>query len=147
MSDDNSQNQNPAYSFQGSSPADELLEIARIHRREAKQLFDRADEAHAEDRQEEAKLLMDLAISRRDRAVEFEMAARGKGGDPIVAEILDSQEEMCVKYTPFSPSIMSKEELTLTAEEQSAAELAEGKKSTPSGRIARAVAWVGSWIA
>jgi hypothetical protein len=139
MSADNFQGKTPDYTFLGSSPADEFREVARIHYKEAKQLFDRALQAQAEDRQEEAKLLMDLAISRRARADEFERAARGEGGDPIVSEILDSQEEMKVKFTPYAPTFMSKEELLRT-------ELPADMKPAPLGRIARAVAWIGSWV-
>lgn len=139
MSANNTHGKTSAYTFQGDSPADEFLEIARIHHREAKQLFDSAEKAFAEDRQEEAKLLMDLAISRRARADEFDRAARGQGGDPIVSEILDSQEEMCTKYTPYAPTFLSKEELVLTKSPDDA--------KPKQGRIARAVAWVGSWIA
>ena len=70
MSRDDLQNQAPAYTFLGSSPAEELLVVARIHHKEAKQLFEHAQEAQAEGRQEEAKLLMDLWIARRDMAEE-----------------------------------------------------------------------------
>ena len=139
MSADNFQGKTPDYTILGSSPADEFREVARIHYKEAKQLFDRAIEAQAEDRQEETKLLMDLAIARRARADEFERAARGEGDDPIVTEILDSQEEMCVKFTPYAPAFFSEEELLH-------AELPEDMKPVPLGRIARAVAWIGSWV-
>ena len=139
MSADNFQGKTPDYTFLGSSPADEFREVARIHYKEAKQLFDRAIEAQAEDRQEETKLLMDLAIARRAWADEFERAARGEGDDPIVTEILDSQEEMCVKFTPYAPAFFSEEELLH-------AELPEDMKPVPLGRIARAVAWIGSWV-
>jgi hypothetical protein len=111
MPDDNPKNKPPVYTFQGDSPADELHEIARIHYKEAKELLDRANESLAEDRQEEAKLLIDLSRARRDRADEFEKAARGEGGDPIVAEILDSQEDNCPGYTEYTPTFMSAEEL------------------------------------
>jgi hypothetical protein len=106
------QNQQPLYSFQGSSPADELLEIARIHHIEAKQLRQHALDAQAEEREEEAKLLMDLSVAREERALEFEKAARGEGGDPIVAEILDTQEEMRDGSVPrYIPSFIPKEDL------------------------------------
>ncbi len=111
MPDDNPKNKPPVYTFQGDSPADELHEIARIHYKEAKELLDRANESLAEDRQEEAKLLIDLSRSRRERADEFEKAARGEGGDPIVAEILDSQEDNCPGYTEYTPTFMTPEDL------------------------------------
>jgi len=111
MPDDNRKDKPLVYTFQGDSPADELHEIARIHYKEAKELLDRANESLAEDRQEEAKLLIDLSRSRRERADEFEKAARGEGGDPIVAEILDSQEDMCTEFIGYTPTFMKPEEL------------------------------------
>jgi hypothetical protein len=139
MPGDNFQDQEPVYSFQGSSPADELLEIARIHRREAKQLFDNAHAAQAEGREEEARLLMDLAVARRERADEFERAARGEGSDPVVTEILDWQEDLCADYVPPTSNYTPAD-----------GELPEGwleEYSPPKrGRIARAVAWVGSFM-
>jgi acyl-CoA reductase-like NAD-dependent aldehyde dehydrogenase len=111
MPDVNPKDNQPVYTFQGDSPADELHEIARIHYKEAKELLERANQSLAEDRQEEAKLLLDLAKSRRERADEFEKAARGEGGDPIVAEILDSQEDNCPGFTGYTPSFMTPEEL------------------------------------
>jgi hypothetical protein len=139
MSDKNVQNQEPVYSFQGSSPADELLEIARIHHREAKQLFDSAYAAQAEGREEEARLLMDLAIARRERAEEFERAAKGEGSDPVVTEILDWQEDLREEYTPYTSTYTPAD-----------GELPEGWleefKPPKRGRIARAVAWVGSFM-
>jgi acyl-CoA reductase-like NAD-dependent aldehyde dehydrogenase len=140
MSGDNFQDPTPVYSFQGSSPSAEFLEIARIHHREAKQLLESAHAAEAEDRKEEAKLLMDLAIARRERAEEFERAARGEGGDPIVAEILDGQQEVLNSYTPYTPTDI-----------QTEGKLPEGWMEEyappPSSRIARAVAWIGGLIA
>jgi len=100
MPDNNPQDQSPVYSSQGNLAAKEFLDIARIHQREAKQLFEGAQQAQAEDRQEEAKLLTDLAIARRERAEEFERVAKGEGSDPIVTEILDYQDDMCKNYTP-----------------------------------------------
>jgi hypothetical protein len=111
MPDDNPKDKPLVYTFQGDSPADELHEIARIHYKEAKELLDRANESLAEGRQEEAKLLIDLSKARRERADEFEKAARGEGGDPIVAEILDSQQDNCPGYTGYAPTFMTPEEL------------------------------------
>jgi hypothetical protein len=111
MPDDSPKDKPVVYTFQGDSPADELHEIARIHYKEAKELLDRANESLAEDRQEEAKLLIDLSRTRRERADEFERAARGEGGDPIVAEILDSQEDNRPGYTEYTPTFMTPEEL------------------------------------
>src|ERR1035437_2709311 len=140
MSDDNFQDQTPVYKFPGSSPADELLEIARIHHREAKQLLDSARMAEAEGRQEEAKLLMDLAISRRERAEEFEKAARGEGGDPIVTEILDSQQDLLDNYSSvFTPALISLEDLP-------PATVPKHMQPLPPGRIARAMAWISRQI-
>jgi len=138
MSEGNPKDQSPAYSFLGSSPTEELLEIARIHHKEAKQLFDRAQDAQAEDRQEEAKLLMDLAIARRERAEELEKAARGETVDPIVAEILDNEELMCKNYTPYTPTYSAPDEALPPG-------WFDEMKPPPLGRIARAVAWFGSW--
>ena len=136
MSNNNPHNRTPGYTFQSNSPAQEYLDVARIHHREAKQLFDSAQAALAEDRQEEARLLTDLAIARRERAEAFERAARGEGGDPIVAEILAGQQNT---YQPYSPTYVAPDEA-----------LPEGwlseMKPRPLGRIARAVAWIGSWI-
>ena len=137
---DNSQNQTPGLAFQGRSSADEYREIARIHYKEAKQLFENAQKALAEDRQEEARLLTDLAIARRDRADEFERAARDEGGDPIVDELLDSEEFMCKNYTPNTPIYTAPEaELPQSWKDE--------LKPRPLGPIARALAWIGSWIA
>jgi hypothetical protein len=140
MPDDNLRNQTPVYTFQGSSPAEALLEIARIHFKEAKQLFDNANAAVAEDRQEEANLLIDLGIARRERAEEFERAARGEGGDPIVTEILDWQKEICESYVPYSSTYVP-------SEITSPLPVPEPPKMTLSRRLVNAVAWVGSWIA
>ena len=140
MPTDQQKNQAPVYSFQGSSPADELLEIARIHHKEAKQMYESAHAAEAEERFEEAKLLMDLADARRERAEEFERAARGEGGDPIVSEILEGQEDICLSYKPHTS--------TYVPEEGGFPEgWLEEIIPPPPGRIARAVAWVGGLIA
>jgi hypothetical protein len=138
MSNDNPQNQPPAYTFQGNSPAEELLEIARIHHREAKDLLEHSQEAKAEGREEEAKLLMDLWVAREERALEFERAARGEGSDPVVNEILDWQEDICGSYAPPALEFFTEEEL-------SHSELPDELQSPPLGPIARALAWLGSW--
>jgi hypothetical protein len=147
MSTDKSKNQEDkpedkksTYIFQGSTQAEEFLEIARIHHREATQLFERANQAHAEDRQQEAMLLIDLGIARRERAEEFERAAKGEGGDPIVTEILDWQRDLCDSYVPYLPEFVSRDA-------PFPEELQGVEKPRPLGPIARAVAWVGSWIA
>ncbi|MGA7829636.1 MAG: hypothetical protein WCA21_01570 [Terracidiphilus sp.] len=123
----------PVYTFQGSSPAEEYLEIARIHNREAKQLVEHAHESQTEDRQEEARLLADLARARQERAEEFEKAARGEGGDPIVAEILDWQEDVCHTYTPPTLCFTSKEDAEFVL-------IPEHMKPRPPGRFALALA-------
>jgi acyl-CoA reductase-like NAD-dependent aldehyde dehydrogenase len=139
MTHGNPQDQTPGCSFQGISSAEELLVIARIHHREAKQLFENAQKAQAEDRQEEARLLTDLAIARRERADELDKAARGESGDPIVGELLESEEVMCKNYTPKTPTYIAPD-----------GPLPPGWLETiqppPLGPVARAVAWIGSWI-
>jgi hypothetical protein len=140
MTHNNPQNQAPAYSFIGSSPNEELLIVARIHHKEAKQLFERAQEAQAEGRLEEAKLLMDLGIARRDKADELEKAAREEIDDPIVAELLENEASMCKNYIPYTPTYAAPdEELPQSWKDE--------LKPRPLGPIARAVAWIGSWIA
>lgn len=137
MSADKFQNQTPAYTFLGNSPGDEFREIARVYHIEAKHLMERARAAEAEERPEEAKLLMDLAASQEERAQEYERAARGEGDDPIVTEILDQQQELCDNYTPYVS--------TYKPENVSEAP-PEKKKLSLSGRLVRAVAWVGSLV-
>jgi acyl-CoA reductase-like NAD-dependent aldehyde dehydrogenase len=132
------QEQAPAYTFLGSSPTEEYLDVARIHHREAKQLLERAQEALAEDRQEEARLLTDLAIAWRERAEAFERAARGEGGDPIVAEILNNQQTQRNNDSSSTP--------TYTAPVEDIPSWVKEIKPHHLGPIARAVAWVGSWI-
>jgi acyl-CoA reductase-like NAD-dependent aldehyde dehydrogenase len=140
MSSNNPQDQPPDYSFQGGSSKDGLLEVARIHRKEAQQLFDRAQEALAEDRPEEARLLTDLAVAQQTRAEEFEQAARDESGDPIVAEILNHQQPLHKHNITYTP--------TYTApHEELPPDWLEELKPRPLGPIARAVAWIGSWIA
>lgn len=141
MSDDELQElpePKPSYTFIGSSPAAELLEIARIHHKEAKQLLDSANAAETEGRPEEARLLMDLSKSRRETALEFERAARGEGGDPIVTDILSDQEDISKKYVPHE----SKYTVKLTDAEKDALDnLAKYTEPPPPGPIARAIAW------
>ncbi|MGO9777208.1 MAG: hypothetical protein ACLPM3_11545 [Terracidiphilus sp.] len=139
MPDDKLQNQPPGLSIQGSAQAEEFLEIAKIHHREANKLFEGAAAAQAEDRQSEAKLLTELAVARRNTAVEFERAARGEGSDPIVAEILDWQEGLNEGYVPYAPTFV-------TGDEPVPEQLIEELKKPEPGLIARAVAWVGGLI-
>jgi hypothetical protein len=140
MSDEDLRNQPLVYTFQGNSPADELLEIARMHHQEARHLLDHAHDAEAEDRTSEARLLSDLAIARMERAEEFERAARGETGDPIVAEILDVQQELSQNYSPqYTPLFLSKED-------QFRMELPKHMQPLPPGRFARAVAWISRWL-
>jgi acyl-CoA reductase-like NAD-dependent aldehyde dehydrogenase len=139
MPHSNPQDQTPVYTFQVRSPAEELQEIARMYNKEAKLLFTRAEEALAEDRQEEARLLMDQAIALRARADEFVKAAREEGSDPIVAEILEHQQSQRKNYTSYTPTYAA-------PDEELPESWLEEEKPRPLGRIARAVAWVGSWI-
>jgi hypothetical protein len=142
MSDDNRPNQDlPAdYASQGSSPTEELREIARIHHREAKELLEHSHQAKAEGREEEAKLLMDLWVAREERAMEFDKAARGEGGDPIVNEILDWQEDLCeLLYPTYHWS--SSQRRNWPPIRNCLSDL----RAAPLGPIARAVAWFGSW--
>jgi hypothetical protein len=137
MPEDNPQKQKSVYTYAGNSPVEEYLEVANIYNKEAKQLFERAQQALAEDRQEEARLLTDIAISRREKAEEFEKAAKEKSNDPIVAEILSYQQEILDSYIPHTP--------TYTApEDDLPANWLEEYKRPPLGRFARFVAWFGS---
>jgi hypothetical protein len=137
--DDTFQDQTPIYTFLDSSQADEYREIARIHRKEGKQLLEHAHQAEAEDRQEEAKLLMDLSIKWEERAEEFEKAARGEGGDPIVTEILESQDEMIEKTSiKYTPEFISGKGLR-------PARLPKHMRPPPPGRIDRALAKISNW--
>jgi acyl-CoA reductase-like NAD-dependent aldehyde dehydrogenase len=134
------QDQTPAYTFQGRSSTEELLEIARIYDREAEQMLVRAQEALTEDRQEEAKLLMHLATTHRESADEFKKAAREDSGDPIVAEILHHQQAQRKNYTSYTPTYSA-------PDEELPQSWIDEMKPPPLGPIARAVAWIGSWIA
>ncbi len=140
MSANDSQGKTSAYTFQGDSPADQYLEIARIHHLEAKQLLERSRESQAAERLEEAKLLLDLSNTNEKRASQFERAARGECGDPIVSEILEGLEEASVKFTPYTPTFMTEEELRHVP-------LPEDANKPKLGPFARALAWVGGLIA
>ncbi len=138
MPDDNFQDPAPIYTFQGNSSAEELLDIARRHHEQARQLFDRALAAFAEHRPEEADLLRDLGLAQRKRADEFERAARGEIGDPIVTEILDMQQDIREKSSSsyaYTPEFISKDD-------QFKVELPKHMQPPPPGRIARAMAWI-----
>jgi hypothetical protein len=138
MPDDDILNPEPSYTFIGTSPTAELLEIARIHHKEAKQLQESALASEAENRPEEAKLLMDIANTRLQTALDFEKAARGEGGDPIVTDILSDQDDISKNYVPHESKYTPK----LTAAEQDAlAHLAEYTAPPPPSPFARAVAW------
>lgn len=133
------QRKSPAYSFQGSSPAESYLAIASIHNKEARQLLESAEVAQAEDRQEEAKLLFDVAASRKATAEAFERAARGETGNPIVAEILDSLEENREPFVPYAPTFLSEEELHPP-------EAPVVVDMSLKGRFLRGLAWIGGLI-
>ena len=141
MADDDFEDQQelkPSYTFIGTSPGDELLDVVRIHRREVKQLLDSAIESEAQGREQEAKLLRDIAKERQDRADEFERAARGETKDPVITEILFDQEETTKNYVPHSSDYAPR----LTAAEKDAlANLAELTEPPPPSPIARAFSW------
>jgi hypothetical protein len=140
MPDENPQNQPPAFTFLGKSPDGEFLDIAQLYHKEAKNLLVRANEAQAADRHEEARLLTDLAISKREQAEEFEKAARGEGNDPIVADILQSEQTRRTNYTPFTSDYPA-------TEEDIAPDWIDDAKPRRLHPLVRAVAWIGSWIA
>jgi hypothetical protein len=125
--------------FEGITTVEECLNVAHIHHREANQLFEGAQQAQAEERQEEAKLLLDLAIARRARGEEFERAARGEISDPIIAEIRESEPEMFKNYTPNTQTYIA-------PDKELPQEWFDEIQGPPLGRIARALAWLGSWI-
>jgi len=118
--------------FQDESPssmsANEYIEIARIHNREAKKLLERAQAAHAIDQRHEAMLLTDLSIAQRERAEQYEKAARGEGQDPIVAEILEGLNRLRSSFTP-APGQLPGQLLGLS-------------EYSPGGRFTRAAAWL-----
>lgn len=139
MPDDSPQDKMPGFTFQGRSQVDEQLEVARLYHKEANLLLERAQAALADDRQEEARLLLDLAKAQRERADEFEKAARGESGDPIVAEILNNLQTQRNNITSSTP--------TYTAPVEDIPFWVKEMKPRPLGPIARAVAWIGSWFA
>ncbi len=142
MADDDFEDQRenkPSYTFIGTSPGDELLEVARIHRREVKQMMENAAMAEAEGREQEARLLRDIAKDRQDRAEEFERAARGETKDPVVTEILSDQEETIKNYVPHSSEYAPK---LSDAEKDALANLAELTEPPPSSPFARAFGWL-----
>ena len=139
MPDAISPDQTPVYSFMGSTPAEIPLEIARIHQQEAKQLLDRAEEARAEGREEEANLLVHLANARWDTADEFERVAKGEASDPIVAEILDWQEDLAENFVPHQS--------TYVAPDDGPPPELPKKPKTLSGMFLGFLAWVGGWFA
>jgi acyl-CoA reductase-like NAD-dependent aldehyde dehydrogenase len=128
----------PSYTFIGTSPGDELLEVARIHRREVKQLLDSAAASETEGREQEARLLRAIAKERQDRAEEFERAARGETKDPVITEILSDQEEGIKNYVPHESKYVAK--LT-AAEKEALANLAELTEPPPPNPFARAFGW------
>jgi hypothetical protein len=70
----------------------------------------------------------------------MEKAAREEIADPIVAELLEDEEAMSKNYIPYTP--------TYTAPEDELPQSWKDElKPRPLGPIARAVAWIGSWIA
>jgi acyl-CoA reductase-like NAD-dependent aldehyde dehydrogenase len=135
---DNPQDQTPAYTFQGRSQTDELLDLANLYNKEATQLFARAQESLAEDRQEEARLLTDLAKAQQERADEFEKAAWGESGDPLVAEIMNNLQIQSKISTSSTP--------TYTAPVEDIPSWVKEIKPQPLGPIARVLAWIGGWI-
>lgn len=129
-----------SYKFKARSASEDCLEVAFIHHKEAKQLFESAQQAETEGRLEEARLLKDLAEAREATAVEFEKTARGETSDPIVGEILDWQEDLCSNFEPYKPTFVTENE---PAPLQLVAELYQ----PPPGPLGRFVAWVGHWFA
>jgi len=107
---------------------EEFREIARIHYKEASKLLERARAAKAEDRQHEAMLLADLSIAQRERADEYMKAAEGKGGDPILEEIMDGLQEQRDKFSLQPGQVLEP--------------VAEPLSSKLGDRIARALSWV-----
>jgi len=139
MPDNNPQKTMLTHPFEGITTVEECLNIARIHHREADQLFENAQKAQAEDLPEEAKLLLDLAVARRARGEEFERAARGEISDPIVAEIREFEPEMFKNYTSKTPTYIA-------PDKELPPEWYDETKRLPLGPIARVLAWVGSLI-
>jgi hypothetical protein len=111
MSDDGYEDGPPSYTFLTEEPAEEYRILAEMHRKEAKQLLERAQEAEAEGRQEEAKLLIDVSASRQERAGDLDKTARGEADDPSVTEAIDGQLEVLSTYTPHSMAFFKEDEL------------------------------------
>jgi hypothetical protein len=139
MPDNSPQDRLLTHPFKGITTVEECLNVARIHHREANQLVEGAQRAQAEGRREEANLLTDLAVARRATAEEFEKVARGEANDPIVAEIREGEPEMFKNYTPNTPTYKA-------PDEELPPEWYEEMKRPQLGPIARAMAWIGSWI-
>jgi hypothetical protein len=135
MPDEGFEEEDPGYTFLGSSPAEKFRDLAVLHRKEADQLLERAREAEDEGRHEEAKLMRDVALVREQRAEELERAAKGEGDDPSVTEVLDSQKEMLGSYTPPTLSFIKPEDLP-------PATVPEHMRPLPPGNIDRAWGWI-----
>jgi hypothetical protein len=133
-----SQEEAPGYTFLGEQTADVFRELADMHHREAKQLLERANASEAEGREEEAKLLLDVSLTREQRARELEMAARGEAEDPSVIEVLDGQEDILKTYAPNTMTFFKEDELP-------PATVPEHMRPVPPGRIAKAMAKVSNW--
>jgi hypothetical protein len=132
------QDEPPVYTFLSEEPAEVFNELADMHHREAKQLLERAHEAEAEGRQEEAKLLMDVSAFRQERAEELERTARGEVEDPSVVEVLDGQQDILNHYTPHTYTFVSPDELP-------PATVPEHMRPREPGRFDRAWAKVTHW--
>jgi hypothetical protein len=139
MSDETYQDGDPGYTFLGSSPAEKFRELAGLHLKEAKQLRERAREVEEEGRVEEAKLMIDVALVREQRAEELEKAARGEGDDPSVAEVLDGEKEVQDSYVPPTMSFIRAEDLP-------PATVPMHMRPIPPGRVDKAVAWMKNWF-
>jgi hypothetical protein len=139
MSDEGYQEGDPGYTFLGSSPAEKFRELAGLHLKEAKQLRERAREVEEEGRVEEAKLMLDVAAVREQRAAELEKAARGEGDDPSVAEVLDGEKEVLDAYVP--PSM-----LFIRPEDLPPATVPMHMRPIPPGRVDKALAWIKDWF-
>ena len=111
MPDEGYQEGPPTYTFLNEEPADEYRILAEMHQKEAKQLLELARAAEAEDRQEEAKLLMDVSAFRLSRAEELEKTALGERDDPSVTEALDGEKEVLNTYVPHSMAFFNEDEL------------------------------------
>jgi hypothetical protein len=111
MSDEGYQEGPPTYTFLTEEPADEYRILAEMHQKEAKQLLELARAAEAEDRQQEARLLMDVSAFRLSRAEELERTALGERDDPSVTEALAGEEEILSTYVPHSMAFFSEDEL------------------------------------